>query len=344
MNDGDKGDLSGLPSGWIQTNLAEIAQVMDTDHKMPKASDQGIFFISPKDFIDNGKIDFENAKKISEDDFARISRKCKPENGDLLFSRIGTIGKVRKVPINFKFHISYSLCIIRPNTLLRQPDFLFYLLQSPFIHEIAFSKRRSIGVPDLGLGDIKNFPVSLPPINEQRRIVARIEELFSRLDAGVEALRRARAQLPRYRQSVLQAAVTGKLTAKWRAAHPEVEPAEELLERIAKEKEAASRNKKIRRDSINDDESTILGKLPETWTWAKWEQIGLSQNGRLFPSKEYQSHGYKLLRPGNLHSSGKVVWTIENTRYLDESGKEFSILHCWTERVGNESNRSITQR
>jgi type I restriction enzyme S subunit len=98
MNDLDEGGLPDLPLTWTRTRLGEIAEVMDTDHKMPKAKDHGIFFISPKDFIDNGEIDFQNAKKISEEDFERISRKCKPETGDLLFSRIGTIGKVRKVP------------------------------------------------------------------------------------------------------------------------------------------------------------------------------------------------------------------------------------------------------
>ena len=70
---------------------------------------------------------------------------------------------------------------------------------------------------------------------EQHRIVARIEELFSRLDAGVEELKKAKAQLQRYRQSVLKAAVEGRLTEEWRKAHPDVEPAEKLLRtRISK--------------------------------------------------------------------------------------------------------------
>ena len=76
---------------------------------------------------------------------------------------------------------------------------------------------------------IRAIPFPLPPLPEQHRIVARIEELFSRLDAGVEALQKAKAQLRRYRQAVLKAAVEGRLTEEWRKAHPEVEPAEKLL-------------------------------------------------------------------------------------------------------------------
>ncbi|MEG3909619.1 restriction endonuclease subunit S [Microcoleus sp. w2-18bC1] len=67
-----------------------------------------------------------------------------------------------------------------------------------------------------------------------------------------------------------------------------------------------------------------LPELPTGWVWVSWEQIGFCQNGRAFPSKEYQSSGVKLLRPGNLHKSGNVLWTEENTRYLPEQyAKEF---------------------
>ena len=92
-----------------------------------------------------------------------------------------------------------------------------------------------IGQKKISQGRFKSS-IPLPPLPEQRRIVARIEELFSRLDAGVAALRHAKAQLQRYRQSVLAAAVTGQLTQAWREQHPDTEPAEELLERILEQR------------------------------------------------------------------------------------------------------------
>jgi type I restriction enzyme S subunit len=64
--------------------------------------------------------------------------------------------------------------------------------------------------------------------------------------------------------------------------------------------------------------SDELFELPEGWIWSTWEEIGFCQNGRAFPSKEYQLSGVKLLRPGNMHDSGKLVWTDENTRYMPE--------------------------
>ena len=85
-------------------------------------------------------------------------------------------------------------------------------------------------------GTIKTLPVPIAPLNEQSRIVAKIEELFSDLDAGVANLLRVRANLKRYRAAVLKAAVEGKLTEDWRAQHPDTEPASVLLERILTER------------------------------------------------------------------------------------------------------------
>ncbi|HUE71425.1 MAG TPA: restriction endonuclease subunit S [Pirellulaceae bacterium] len=131
------------------------------------------------------------------------------------------------------------------------------------------------------------FPV--PPLSEQRRIVEKIEELFSDLDAGVAALERAKANLKRYRAAVLNAAVKGKLTAAWRAKHKDVEPASKLLERIL-----AERRRKWEADQLAkfaaagkppptnwrakyvepaSPDTTNLPELPKGWCWATLEAL-----------------------------------------------------------------------
>ena len=94
----------------------------------------------------------------------------------------------------------------------------------------------SAGQNTVSQGVLEKLLVPVPPLNEQRRIVAKIEELFSDLDAGIVALERVRANLKRYRAAVLKAAVEGKLTEDWRAQHPDTEPASVLLERILTER------------------------------------------------------------------------------------------------------------
>jgi type I restriction enzyme S subunit len=126
------------------------------------------------------------------------------------------------------------------------------------------------------------FPI--PPLSEQRRIVAKIEELFSDLDAGVVTLERVRANLKRYRAAVLKAAVEGKLTEDWRAQHPSTEPASVLLERILTDRhrqwEMITRLKMKAQGKVAKNEKwkdqyrpplkprvEHLKKLPDGWIW-----------------------------------------------------------------------------
>src|SRR5262249_10993679 len=96
--------------------------------------------------------------------------------------------------------------------------------------------KQTTNLASINKGVLSRFPVPLAPTNEQQRIVAKIEELFSDLDAGVAALERAKANLKRYRAAVLKAAVEGTLTEAWRTEHPSNEPASKLLERILAER------------------------------------------------------------------------------------------------------------
>ncbi len=122
--------------------------------------------------------------------------------------------------------------------------------------------------------------VPIAPLDEQHRIVAAIEQQFTRLDAGIAALRRAQTKLKRYRAAVLKAAVEGKLTETWRTQHPDTEPASILLERILKERrakwEADLRAKgkdpaKVRYVEPAKPDTESLPELPEGWCWATVE-------------------------------------------------------------------------
>lgn len=130
---------------------------------------------------------------------------------------------------------------------------------------------------NINLQILSEVAVPIAPLPEQRRIVARIEELFSRLDAGVAALRHAKAQLQRYRQSVLAAAVTGQLTQAWREQHPDTEPAEDLLKRILKQR----REQWNGRRKYNEPIAPAVADLPDipaSWTWISPAQLSAPEN------------------------------------------------------------------
>ena len=115
--------------------------------------------------------------------------------------------------------------------------YLFYFIS----HRLGEITKDNFGstIRYIRIGNLTDYPVSFPSINEQHRIVAKIEELFSELDQGVASLKTAREQLKVYRQSLLKNAFEGKLTATWRAAHrDQLETAAALQQRIAHERQA----------------------------------------------------------------------------------------------------------
>jgi type I restriction enzyme S subunit len=136
---------------------------------------------------------------------------------------------------------------------------------------------------------VRAVSLALPPLNEQRRIVAKIEELVSDLDAGVATLERARVNQKRYRAAVLRAAVEGRLTAEWREQHPKTEPASNLLERITppvRPARYATRSK----DIIPGHAALTVGPtnapLPPGWVWCPLVDVARMESGHT-PSRQH---------------------------------------------------------
>ena len=174
-----------IPENWTWTRLKNICSLIgDIDHNMPKSvsADVGVLFLSAKDLLDDGTINYtQNVKYISRADFERLSRKALPQKHDIIYSRIGAaLGKARLVEIDREFLVSYSCCVVRP--LLVYAPYIRYYLESPQILLHSIKARQSIGVPDLGMGEIKKYLVALPPYNEQVRIVEQLEVLLGRCD------------------------------------------------------------------------------------------------------------------------------------------------------------------
>ena len=316
-----------LPLGWALTTLGDICVPTRPRHQ-------------PQDFPQLPFIGMEHVESHSMRLLMTVPARTMKSSavhfmpGDVLYGRLRPyLNKIYRP--DFEGLCSAEFIVLPHDANLESKYLQYFLNSSSFV---VFATHLNTGDrPRVDYEQLASYPVLLAPLHEQRRIVAEIEKQFTRLDAAIEALKRVRANMKRYRASVLKAACEGRLVPTEaelaRAEGRAYEPANKLLARILRERRARWEADQLAKMHAagkppKDDkwkakckeprppDSANLPILPEGWEWARWEQVGFSQNGRSFPSKEYQASGVKLLRPGNLHIRGLVEWTEENTRFL----------------------------
>jgi type I restriction enzyme, S subunit len=249
------------------------------------------------------------------------------------------VGKAAPVTTDIRRTSFGAFCgLLRPLDL-EIADWLKHFVQTQEYRKYVSDISAGININNLKREHLLNLDVPIAPINEQKKVVRKLESLQSRSTKARKALEAIPPLLENFRQSVLSSAFRGDLTAEWRAQNPDIEPAKKLLERIRKERrkrweEDELAKMKAKGQTPKDDKwkkkykepepvgTTGLPELPEGWCWARWEEVGFCQNGRAFPSKQYASEGVKLLRPGNLHVSGNVEWNDNNTRFMPKDWEE----------------------
>jgi len=235
-------DLNELPNLWIWSTLNDLTEeIGDVDHKMPKATRSGIPYVSTKDFTEHDAIDFENAKRIAKEDYLRLCRKIKPEKGDLLLSRYGTVGEVRLVKTDQTFQASYSIAILKSLKNVNLSTYLLLVLRSPVAQDQIQRDIRASAQPDLGLDHIRRFIIPLPPLSEVHEIARRVESMFKLADAVEKRVAAATARAEKLTQAILAKAFRGELVPTEadlaRRERRSYEPASKLLARIKSDKE-----------------------------------------------------------------------------------------------------------
>ena len=212
-------------------------------------------------------------------------------------------------------------------------EFLYHFLVS---QEKFFGEAGKGGAqPNISQGIVKSWPFLLPPSAEQTRILEKLEELLTGLDAGVAELKAAQKKLAQYRQSLLKAAVEGALTAEWRTVNKPAETGAQLLERILQERRARWEAKQLAKfkdqgkappkdwqkkypEPVQPD-TTDLPALPRGWVWASVEQIGEVTTG-FTPSTAIPTNfggSIPFVKPTDLSAGYSVLTSRE---FLTELG------------------------
>ena len=237
----DVEEYEALPSIWKWSRFGNVTyKIGDIDHKMPKTEEGGIPYLSTGNIKADGKIDFNNAKTISREDFKRLALKIKPEKGDIIFPRYGTIGRNILIDFDKEFLVSYACAIIKNITKLMDPKFVLYYSLSPTIKKEIQRYTVQTTQANIGIASIELFVFPLCSKEEQHQIVKEIESRLSVCDKVeqtiIDSLEKAKA----LRQSILKKAFEGKLLSVAEIARckqeKDYEPAAVLLEKIKVEK------------------------------------------------------------------------------------------------------------
>lgn len=225
-----------IPYNWKWIRIGSIEEINLGFTYRPEYVDDGYYFLSVKD-ISNGSIDFKNAKKVSLETFNNAAYGSKPQKGDILFGRVGTMGKPQIIETDIPFCIFVSLGFFRDHLDIINKRYVSYWMQSPLFDEQVSLNVKGSAQKNLNTGWLKNFFFPLPPLAEQKRIVAKIEELLPYIDRYEKAWSKLEEFNKRFpgdmQKSVLQMAIQGKLTDR----RAEDGTGEELYRQIQEEKQ-----------------------------------------------------------------------------------------------------------
>ena len=299
-----------VPENWVWIRLGDFCSIyngnsINAGEKAEKYSKKcdGHSFIATKDVGFDHSINYENGVYIplNREDF-----KIAPVGSVLLCMEGGSAG--RKIGIlEQDVCFGNKLCCLAPFVIFNK--YLYYFLQSPAFFS-AFTNLMTGIIGGVGAAKIKSIAMPVPPLAEQERIVAKIEELLplvSEYDGVEKRISALNTEFPdKLRKSILQQAVQGKLTER----DPSDEPASELLKRIQTEKAKLITEGKIKKEKQLPPitENAYPYDIPDIWVWVRLGDIVSYQGGYAYKSETYvKQSNNQVVRLGNVKNSALLL-------------------------------------
>tara|TARA_R110001592_G_scaffold302869_3_gene574879 strand:- start:31140 stop:32678 length:1539 start_codon:yes stop_codon:yes gene_type:complete len=234
----DKELFHETPESWKLVSLNQVTRfVKDGPHFSPKYTESGIPFISGRNVSQDG-INFYSAKYISRELHEELSRRCKPEIGDILYTKGGTTGIacVNREDIEFNVWVHVAVLRVSDDSLI-SPEYITLALNSPTCYQRSQYYTHGVANRDLGLKRMIKICFPIPCLSEQEYIVDKVDQLYAFADQIEQRVKDAQSRINNLTQSILAKTFRGELVPQ----DPNDEPASVLLERIKKEREAAAK-------------------------------------------------------------------------------------------------------
>ena len=332
-----------IPDSWEWVRLSSICtKLVDGDHNPPKGekSTTQYYMLSSTNINHNTLVELNKVRYLNKEIFEKENSRTKVSVGDVFFTSVGSLGR------SCVFQGGHNICFQRSVTVISTLIYNYYLkyfFDNPFFQDKIVREATGTAQKGFYLNQLSECIIPLPPLFEQHRIVAKIEELLpyiERYGKAEEHLTTLNTTFPEaLKKSILQEAVQGKLVPQ----NPDDEPASVLLERIRAEKQALIKAGKIRKDKhesaiitrdkipyeiIDGKERCIADEvpfeIPDSWCWCRWGTISESiQYGYNAPAKE--NGRIKMVRISDIQDN-KVLWDTVPFCDIDEESIETYLL------------------
>lgn len=329
-----------IPSSWVWTRVGEVAKYAQRG-KSPTYADVSPFLAVSQKCIRWSGFDSTVARPYAPEAFAALPKDRILSAGDILWNSTGTgtVGRSTVLPESGNYDTMAAdshVTVIRTFPMVL-PRFIDVFISSPHIQQnMDDLTSGTTKQQELNLGTILELPLPLPPLAEQERIVAKVDE-FLPLIGQLAELEKDRESLDRefaaaIERAILQAAISGKLTKQL----PDDGTAAELIETIQTERRQLEEEGKIKKQkplSVVSDFGEPFD-LPKTWEWAQIGSVVDLLNGRAYKQQELQTSGtWPVLRVGNLFTNERWYYSdldLEEDKYCEEG----DLLYAWSASFG----------
>lgn len=241
----DENYLFAIPDSWAFTTWGKISEwiTYGFTRPMPKA-ESGKRLLTAKD-VQRFALELVECGLTTTDAFESLSDKDRPQNGDLLITKDGSIGRAALVRTEEDFCINQSVAVCWLRSTAMNKSYLELLSNSDFTQRFVLDKAQGMAIQHLSIIDFAKCPVPVPPVSEQNEIVRLVEQLFAFADQLENKVNLAKSRIDHLTQSILAKAFRGELVPQ----DPNDEPASVLLERIKAQRAAAPKAKRGRKAS-----------------------------------------------------------------------------------------------
>lgn len=317
-----------VPENWVWSNICNIILTLETG-KRPKGGvsgiEDGIPSLGGEHLNYNGGFNLDKIKYVSKE-FADTLKKGVIEQNDILIVKDGaTTGKTSYVDNNFPFdravineHVFKCRTVTKINS-----KFIFWFIVSPIGQELIKANLKGSAQGGINTKFIENFPVSIPPLKEQQRIVNRIESLFEKLDKAKELIEEARDGFEQRKAAILENAIRGELTNKWRC-NKVLSDVNKLIYSINLEKSSMIKGKLIRREKElpKIECEDVIFNIPKEWIWIRLGNIANKITDGTHKTPNYLENGIPFLSAKDIKSE-KLIF--DNCKFISE--KEYNEIN-----------------